>query len=54
MNILIDLCKKYYSFFQWENGENTCFAFTFVLLVIIALTMTEIVCKITKKKSLFF
>lgn len=51
---MLKLFEKYYSLFNWENGDNTCLEFTISAILILGLITVEIIHKIKNKKSLFF
>lgn len=50
---MFELFEKYYNLFAWENGDNTCFEFTFCAVLILSVIVIELFCKL-KKKSWFF
>ena len=51
---MIKLLNMYCNLFNWENGENTCLEFTISIILISALIIYQVFCKIKGRKSIFF
>lgn len=43
----------YYNLFQFENGDNTCIAFTVSTLITVGIIVVELIAR-KKGKSIFF
>lgn len=49
-----EILLKYYHFFDWECGDNTCIQFTVFAIVLAIITVAEVFTRVKKHRSLFF